>query len=167
MARLAGLVTKTDFTPQVLERLRIFLSALPDKCAEVEVTEDRNPEARVAAWHFRVSPTNTRSARIQGLVDSSFGIYFTVGEGASAEIFLASWSNKSNQTEADRFFAICRAVVTTSFSEELTRSSHNSILRSNIVFRIDGKTIRIRCQRIFWWLYPRRTTMRFSYEPYY
>jgi hypothetical protein len=153
---------------RVLDRLREIVAALPEKSADLYIDEDRDPKARVPGWHFRVTPSKQHSACIQGLVDSSFGIYFTIGEATAGEIFLASRSSKTNEMEEERFFAICRAVFTTHFSEDVTYSStSNRVLRSRIMLRVDERTIRIGGHQLFGWLYPRRTTKHFSYEPYY
>lgn len=160
-------ISPSGLETRVLDRLRESVAALPEKSADLYIDEDRDPRARVPGWQFRVTPAKQHSACIQGLVDSSFGIYFTVGQATAAEIFLASRSSKSNEMEEERFFDICRAVFTTHFSEDVTYSSASRVLRSRIMLCVDERTIRIERHQILWWLYLRRTTEHFSYEPYY
>jgi hypothetical protein len=149
---------------RILDRLREIVAALPEKSADLYIDEDRDPKARVPGWHFRVTPAKQHSACIQGLVDSSFGIYFTIGEATAGEVFLAS---RNSAVEEERFFNICHAVFTTHFSEDVTYSLANRVLRSRIMLRVGERTVRIGGHQIFWWFYPRRTTKHFSYEPYY
>jgi hypothetical protein len=160
------MVRKID-SIQVLDRLKAAIATLPEKSAELHVSEDRDPRACFPGWRFRITPTKPGSASVQGFVDSVFGVWFTIGQATRGEAFLAGRNGKQNQIEEDAFFDICHAVFTTHFSEEVTYSSSNQVLRSRITLRVGERTVCIGGHQVFWWLYPTRTTKRFSYEPYY
>ena len=152
---------------QVLDRLKATVAALPEKSVELQVSEDRDPRACFPGWRFRITPTKPDSASLQGLVDSVFGVWFIIGQATRGEVFLAGRNGKQNKIKEDAFFDICHAVFTTHFSEEVTYSSSNWVLRSRVTLRAGERMVRIGGHQILWWLYPRRTTKHFSYEPYY
>jgi|ERR1700687_1477874 len=162
---MVGNMCKGELEIRILDRLKATVAALPEKTAVLDL-ETNYPTAPGPC--FRITPTNPHSAPIRGSVSNGFGIYFTIGEATTGEIYLASWRSKSNKKEEDHFFDICQAVFTTHFSEDLIYNhADNWVLRSRIILRVGERKIRIWGHQIFWWLYPMRKTKHISYEPYY
>ena len=152
---------------QVLSRLKAAVAALPSNSAQLQLSEDHDPRARFPGWRFQITPTKSDSASLQGFIDSVFGVWFTVGQAARGEVFLAGRNGQKNKIAENEFFDICNAVFKTQFSEEVTYSSKRQVLRSRIMLRVGERMVGIGGHQFLWWLYPGRTIRRFLYEPYY
>jgi hypothetical protein len=144
------------FEVHMIECLRAEIAALPERSAELYVGSDpRYPKSPFP--FFRITPRNSQSAPIQGMIADYQGIDFTVGRGTGGEIPIG---------RADHFLRICRAVFTTRFSEVVVYSRRGRVIWSRVILKIDGHKVGIGGGQIFWWLFPKRVTKVFSYEPY-
>jgi len=127
---------------------------------------EKRDVSKAQSTSFCIVPANPRSARIRADVSGWHGIDFAIGEEISDDIFLGSSGEELGRGE-EEFFWICEAVFVTHFEATVTYSSKGKSLCSRMTLQMGGRSKKFRRQRIFWWLFPNRTTKHFSYEPYY
>jgi hypothetical protein len=148
-----------------LERLDQLVRALPKGAADLYVGKHPSHTKSVFPY-FCITPTNPRSAKVQGFVYEGQGIDFTIGQGTGGEVFVSREKTERQNANLERFLRMCEAVFTTSFNETLVCSRRGRVIWSRIELSLDGLTVRIGGRQVFWWLFPGRTTKQFLYEPY-
>jgi hypothetical protein len=155
----------SGFEERAAARLNEIVAALPSATATLYVGTDPNfPKALFP--YFRITPSNPRSATIRGHLIGGQGFDYVIGQATGGEIFVPNDSARARADE-DRFFQICQAVFTSSFTECLTYSKPGRVIRSKIVLRLDSRSVQLGGHQLFWWAVPNRTEKSFHYEPYY
>lgn len=167
MAVVRDFYSSPGFEAEVLDRLRTLVAAMPNGVAELHI--GRVPGSSKSLFpYFRVTPKNPRSAIIAGVVIERQGIDLEIGRATTTEIFMGSEVGKRAKASEEEFFAICRAVFTTPFTEKIVYNSGKRVIWARTILTLDGgKTKWMGGGRAFWWLNPYRTTNYISYEPYY
>jgi hypothetical protein len=155
----------SGFEERVTARLNAMVAALPPGTATLYVGSDPNCVAKALFPYFRITPGNLKSATITGYLVEGQGIDFTIGQATGGEIFVSN-DNARGGAEEDRFFRICQAVFTSSFTERLTYSKRGRVICSRIVLQLGSQSVRLGGHRFFWWAVPNRTEKLFHYEPY-
>lgn len=160
-------ISTSGFETKFLERLKTVVAALPaGRTAELSVSNER-AGTRSSLPHFRIKPSNQRSARIEGFFIEGEGINFTMGEGTWRELYVTSETGVRQEKQIDRFFEICQTIFSSKSTEVLTYSSSARLIRSRLTAKVNGRDVLLGGgQQFFWWLFPGRVTKRFSYEPY-
>jgi hypothetical protein len=156
----------SDFEERVVARLNAMVAALPNGTANLYVGADPNSPKSLFPY-FRITPTNPRSATIRGHVVEGEGFDYAIGRGTSGEIFVSLNNSARARAREDKFFQICHAVFTSSFTEYLTYSSRGKVIRSRMVLQLDFRSVRLGRHQLFWWLALNRTEKCFHYDPYY
>jgi hypothetical protein len=155
----------SDFEERVTARLKALVTVLPDGAATFYAGANPNALAKSLFPYFCITPSNPKSATIRGYVIERQGIDFTIGQATGGEIFVANGSARARAHE-DRFYQICQAVFTSSFTEYLTYSKRGRVIRSRIVLQLDSRSVQLGGHQLFWWAVLNRTEKCFHYEPY-
>jgi hypothetical protein len=155
----------SDFEERTAARLKTMVGALPSGAASLHVGTDPS-FPRALFPYFRITPTNPKSATISGHLIEGQGVDYLIGQTTSGEIFVPNDSARA-RAEEERFFRICEAVFTSSFTEYLTYSKLGRVIRTKIVLQVDSRAIRLGGHKLFWWAALNRTEKRIGYEPYY
>lgn len=153
------------FESEFLERIRELVDSLPKGTAELYIGHP--PSHPKSLPYFRITPTNPRSAKIQGFVCEGQGIDFTIGEATGGEGFVSRKKTARGTAHVEGFLRICHSVFTSNFSEVITLNSRGHRIHSEITLDVDGREIRLHSGWFLWRLFPKKTTKTFSYEPYY
>jgi len=155
----------SGFEQRTIEGLRAAIDALPKGTADLQV--GRPPKVTEALFpSFLVTPANPRSAPIEGVILDG-QVELRVGHSGTAEL----WGGRNPEQQArarQKFYAICNAVFTTHFSEEVDFDLRNRVLRSRLVLVVNGEEIKLGINLLIARLC-RRTHKKevYAYEPYY
>ncbi len=105
----------TNFEARFLQRLEAVVEALPAGSAELAISKQQGGN-KFPFPHFRINPSNPRSAKIEGFFVEEECINFTLGVATWVELFVSSTSQMQQDKQIDRFLEICHLL----FSNEST-----------------------------------------------
>jgi hypothetical protein len=117
--------------------------------------------------YFEVAPKNPRAASIRGSISNGEGIFITVGQASSRELWIRGGNIFRGLPCEDEFLIICEALFTTHSSEDVSYDSRGRVLRSRLVLDIRGKKVAFSSNRRLSRLLRKSTKKHFSYEPYF
>ena len=157
--------TTLDFESEFLERIREIVGSLPKGSAELYV--GRHPSHPESLPYFRVIPTNSLAAEIEGYVCEGQGIDFKIGCATGGEVFVSSKRTARDRARVEEFLEICRAVFASGLTEMIVFNSSGGRVHSEIALGFKGRKIRLHSGWFLWRLFPNKTVRHLSYEPYY
>jgi hypothetical protein len=156
----------STFEERATVGLNAMVAALPRGTADLYIGSEPDCVAKALFPYFCITPSNPRSATIRGHLIEGQGFDYVIGQATGGEIFVPNDSAKAAVHE-DRFFQICQAVFTSSFTECVTYSRRGRVIRSKIVLQIASHIVQLGGHQLFWWAVLNRTEKCFHYEPYY
>jgi hypothetical protein len=153
------------FETEFLERIRELVGSLPKGSAELYV--GRHPSNPKSLPYFRVTPTNSLAAEIEGYVCEGQGIDFKIGCATGGEVFVSSKRTARDRVRVEEFLEICRTVFASGLTETIVLNSSGARVHSEITLELKGRKIRLHSGWFLWRLFPNKTVKHLSYEPYY
>ena len=116
--------------------------------------------------YFEVRPTNSRAARLSGIVENGEGVQLTIGDAAWRALCHRGGNIVKGASCVEEFRWICEAVLAGGFTEDLYYSSRGKLIRSEARLRVKGVEVVFGGRRRLSLPFVRRVKKSVLYEAY-